>query len=84
MGRNGVLDNSIELRYLGLVRLSGSIAGASSWDGLARAIGEALETIGGAGPVRLWCTTPDGFAELARDPVDADFPVVAQHELRGR
>jgi len=82
MGRSGVLDNSIELRYLGLVRLSGSIVGASSWDGLARAVGEALKTVDGATAVRLWCTTPDGFGELARDPADADFPVVSQRELR--
>jgi signal transduction histidine kinase/DNA-binding NarL/FixJ family response regulator len=32
--------------------------------------------------VRLWCTTPDGFGELAREPADADFPAISQRELR--
>jgi signal transduction histidine kinase/DNA-binding NarL/FixJ family response regulator len=75
-------DVAIELRYLGLVRLSGGIAGASTWEGLATATADALDTMGASAPVRLWCTTPDGFSELARVPSDADFPAISQAELR--
>jgi signal transduction histidine kinase/DNA-binding NarL/FixJ family response regulator len=82
METTGLVDSAIELRYLGLVRLSGGIAGAASWGALARATADALDTMGTPAPVRLWCTTPDGFSELARVPADAEFPDVAQAELR--
>jgi signal transduction histidine kinase/DNA-binding NarL/FixJ family response regulator len=82
MVMTGVVDGAIELRYLGLVRLGGGIAGASSWGALARASADALETMGAAASVRLWCTTPDGFGELARDPAGAEFPAISQRELR--
>jgi signal transduction histidine kinase/DNA-binding NarL/FixJ family response regulator len=82
METTGLVDGAIELRYLGLVRLSGGIAGAATWDALTRAIADALDTMGTPAPVRLWCTTPDGFSELARAPADAEFPGIAQQELR--
>jgi signal transduction histidine kinase/DNA-binding NarL/FixJ family response regulator len=82
MEATGLVDSAIELRYLGLVRLSGGIAGASTWDGLATATADALDTMGAPAPVRLWGTTPDGFAELARVPADADFAAISQGELR--
>ena len=82
MVMTSVVDGAIELRYLGLVRLGGGIAGASSWGALARASADALETMGAASSVRLWCTTPDGFSELARDPAGAEFPAISQRELR--
>jgi signal transduction histidine kinase/DNA-binding NarL/FixJ family response regulator len=78
----GLADTAIELRYLGLVRLSGGIAGASTWGGLATATADALDTMGSPAAVRLWCTTPDGFAELARVPAHADFKAISQRELR--
>ena len=82
MAASGLVDSAIELRYLGLVRLSGGIAAASTWGALARATADALDTMGAPAPVRLWCTTPDGFSELARVPADADFPAISQGELR--
>jgi len=75
-------DESIERRYLGLVQLSSSISGASSWSGVASAIGHALRTTDAPAGVRLWGTTADGLGELARDPPDAEFPPLAQRELR--
>jgi signal transduction histidine kinase/DNA-binding NarL/FixJ family response regulator len=82
MEATGLVDSGIELRYLGLVRLSRGIAGASTWDALATATADALDTMGAPAPVRLWCTTPDGFSELARVPADADFAAISQAELR--
>jgi signal transduction histidine kinase/DNA-binding NarL/FixJ family response regulator len=82
MEATGLADTAIELRYLGLVRLSGGIAGASTWGALATATADALETMGSPAPVRLWCTTPDGFAELARVPAHADLKSISQRELR--
>jgi len=82
MEETPVVDSAIELRYLGLVQLSRSTAGASSWNALARAIADALDTTGTPAAVRLWCTTPDGFGELAREPPDADFPAISQRVLR--
>ena len=75
-------DGSTERRYLGLVQLTSSISGASSWHGVASAIGHALNTVDAPAPVRLWGTTSDGLGELARDPPDAEFPPLAQRELR--
>lgn len=75
-------DGAIERRYLGLVQLSSSVAAASSWSGVASAIGHALRTIDAPAGVRLWGTTADGLGELARDPSDAEFPPLAQRELR--
>lgn len=74
-------ESSIEWRYLGLIQLSGSISRVSSWQGLARSVREALGTIDASTRVRLWGTTSDGLGELARDPADADLPVVSQGEL---
>jgi signal transduction histidine kinase/DNA-binding NarL/FixJ family response regulator len=82
MEATGLVDSAIELRYLGLVRLSGGIAGASTWDALATATADALDTMGAPAPVRLWGTTPDGFSELARVPADAELPAISQGELR--
>ena len=76
------IDGSIERRYLALIRLSTSIAGASSWQGAATAVGDALRAIDSPSPVRLWGTTAEGFSELARDPADAELGPISQRELR--
>jgi two-component system response regulator DesR len=75
-------EESSEWRYLGLVQLSSSICSASSWQGIATAVAHALRTIDSPAPVRLWGATADGFGELAREPADAEFPPLAQRELR--
>lgn len=82
MDSGAVAEKSIEWHYLGLVQLSSSISGVSSWDALARAVGDALRTFAPPAAVRLWGTTSDGFNELGRDPAGAEPPTISQRDLR--
>jgi signal transduction histidine kinase/DNA-binding NarL/FixJ family response regulator len=74
-------NESIELSYLGLVRLSGSLARASDWSHVADSVSESIGPPDTQRPARLWGRTQEQFEELARSPEDHDFPRIAARDL---
>ena len=82
MEERAVVDRLTELRYCGLVTLCGGLAGAASWQAIATAIGQALDTIEASAPVRLWGLAADEFCELAREPREANLDQVSQRDLQ--
>lgn len=81
------LDELVERRYLGLVRLARSLAEASDWQQLAAAISHGLEetlhaALDGPPGIRLWASTSEGFDELGRYPAEHDFAHLPLRELQ--
>jgi signal transduction histidine kinase/DNA-binding NarL/FixJ family response regulator len=76
------LDESIERRYLAIVRLGASLARAGDWSQVATAVAESLAPVSEQRPTRLWGRTADGFEELGRSPDGHEFPRVAARDLQ--
>ncbi|MGH2949238.1 MAG: GAF domain-containing protein, partial [Solirubrobacteraceae bacterium] len=75
------LDESIERRYLGFVRISASLANASDWTQVAGAVAEHLDPHGERRPTRLWGRTVDGFEALGSSPAGHEFPRISTRQL---
>lgn len=82
LGSGVALDESIERRYVGLVRLSSSLAAAADWHGVASAVAESLAPLTERYPTRLWGKTADGFEELGRSPAAHAFSRRALRDLQ--
>lgn len=76
------VPESIERRYLGLVRLSVALAGASDWPHVATGVSESIAPLGERRPTRLWAKTVDGFEALACSPAAHPFPDLPTRELQ--
>ena len=76
------VDESIEQRYLALVRLGASLARAGDWEQVAAAVADSLAPVSEQRPARLWGRTADGFEDLGQSPAGHEFPRVAARDLQ--
>jgi signal transduction histidine kinase/DNA-binding NarL/FixJ family response regulator len=73
------VDESIEHRYLAILRLGASLARAGDWTQVATAVAESLAPVNEHRPARLWGRTAEGY-EVLGDSGHA-FPRVAARAL---
>jgi signal transduction histidine kinase/DNA-binding NarL/FixJ family response regulator len=76
----------LERRYLSLIRLASSIAGACDWQQLGAAVSNGLELPleepERSPRVRIWGILSEGFEELSRYPAEDPWPQVHARELQ--
>src|SRR6185295_19725578 len=68
------VDESIEHRYLAIVRLGASLARAGAWGQVAAAVAESVAPVGERRPARLWGRTAEGYEVLGHS--GDEFPRV--------
>src|ERR1700752_3390885 len=69
------VDESIEHRYLAIVRLGASLARAGDWAQVAAAVAESVAPVSEQRPARLWGRTADGYEVLGHS--GHEFPRVS-------